>query len=211
MGTHEVGFAPITFKQYKETAQYNPFGKVSVYITPGGDIIDCRDLVGSHTDFTDNVYRNLSMLGDIVDEFGNAIYDSVMGGVDVVGKTKVEACSKVRSRILDSIGVSKDDPSHRELLESGALYIADDDLLVHDLGFIKVGLIPKLGSIAVCVPSQAVHGHKPTGAQRGTLFDIAEFHFYDYEDISDTYRDACRKSESLTGVIQNTLTDDDVM
>ena len=211
MGTHDVGFAPITFKQYKEGNEYNPYGKVSIYITPGGDILDCRGFVGSHTDFTDLVYRNLSMISDITDEFGNKVYDSAMGDSDVVANTKVEACSKVRNKLLDHIGFDMTDPKQRELVESGALYIADDDLLVQDLGFIKLGLIPKLGSMAICVPASGIHGHKPTSAQRATLFEVAEFHFYDYEDISDSFREACRKSEGITAKIDDALTNDDIM
>ena len=211
MGTHDVGFAPITFKQYKERTEYNPYGKVSIYITPGGDILDCRGFVGSHTDFTDLVYKNLSMISDTVDEFGNKVYDSVMGDNDVVANTKVEACSKVRSKLLENIGFDMQDPRQRELVESVALYIADDDLLVQDLGFIKLGLIPKLGSMAICVPTKGIHDHKPTGAQRATLFEVAEFHFYDYEDISDSYRDACRKSEGITAKIESALDNDDIM
>ena len=211
MATYDIGFAPITFKQYKEIAQYNPYGKVSVYITPGGDIFDCREMMGSHTDFTDRVYRGLSMLIDITDEFGNRIYDSVMGDEDVVANTKVEACSKVRDKMIKGLGLQQGNPKQMELLESRELYVADDDLLVHDLGFIKVGLIPKLGSMAICVPASGLHGHKPTGAQRATLFEIAEFHFYDYDDISDTYREACRKSEAITAKIDSVMVDDDIM
>ena len=211
MGAYDIGFEPITFKQYKDRTEFNPYGKVSVYITPGGDIFDCRGMVGSHTDFTDMVYRNLSMLGDITDEFGNKIYDSVMGDKDVVAKSKVEACSQVRERLIEGIGLQEEDPRQLELLESRLLYTADDDLLVQDLGFIKVGLIPKLGSMAICVPSSGIHGHRPTGAQRATLFDIAQFHFYDYDDISDTYREACRKSEAITAQIESALDNDDIM
>lgn len=211
MGTHDVGFTPITFKQYKERSEYNPYGKVSIYITPGGDILDCRGFVGSHTDFTDLVYKNLAMISDTVDEFGNKVYDSVMGDNDVVANTKVEACSKVRGKLLENIGFDMQDPRQRELVESGALYIADDDLLVQDLGFIKLGLIPKLGSMAICVPAKGIHDHKPTGAQRATLFEVAEFHFYDYEDISDSFREACRKSEAITEKIESVMTDDDIM
>ena len=211
MGSFDTSFMPITIEEYKRRIASNPISKVSVYITPGGDIIDTRAIVGSHTDFTDMAYRNLSMISDIQDEFGNVIYNSVLGDRDLEGMSKVEACSFVRKMLMAGLPLDESNPEHKKLIESRMLYVADDDLLVHDMGFVKLGLMPKLGSMAICVPSKAINGHGPTGPQRAAVFDVAECHFFEYDDISDSYRSACRKSEEITNAVQSVIDDDDIM
>jgi hypothetical protein len=199
----ETSFTPINLKEFESQAATSPYSKVSIYITPNGDIIDCRNLTGNHISFTGLIYKNLSMFSDIEDEMGYKVYQSLTEGKNFEGMTELNICREVRKMLVQNTGLNPKYPVHSRLISEAAMFIPDDDLLVHDMGFVKVCIIPRFNALAVCTPAKCFNGHRATAAQRGTFADIADFYYFDEAEVSDCFRTACRESEDLDRKIES--------
>lgn len=207
MSTYATSVKPMTIKEFERQLMETPMSKVSVYVTPDGDIIDCRSLIGSHIYFTDMVYKSLSGLSDITDELGKKVYSSIMGIEDRKNESRMETCKIVRHTLIKNAGLDPNNPKHMELYEELYSRIADDDLLVHDMGFVKVGIIVKIGSLALCVPASSFNGHKPTTAQQRTVVELAECFNFEEDDTNNMFRSACRDSENMDRQILAVVSD----
>lgn len=203
MSSLQTSFSPITLKEFERQAVYLPYSKVSLYITPNGDIIDCRSLTGSHISFTGFVYKNLDMFKDIQDELGYKVYESLLQDKKFSDMTDLAVCKEVRKELVKNTGLNPNNPEQSRLISEASMFISDDDLLVHDMGFIKVGIIPRMGSLAICTPAFSFNGHKVTSAQQSTVADIADFFYFDEVEVKDCFRSACRQSENLDSKIQS--------
>lgn len=193
---------PITVKEFTKKLVNSPINVMSVYILPNGDVLDCRSSNLNHTSFTDVVYQNLSDLQNIKTTGENKLYDSVVENKDMSNMTNIERCELVKKSLINNVNVDQNNPTYSKMLENLGNKIADDDLLVHDMGFVKMGILNTNQHISFCTPCASFHGHRPTKLQKDTAFELADFFFYEYADYSTDYREACKVSEEIDRKIE---------
>lgn len=193
---------PITVKEFTKKLVNSPINMMSIYILPNGDVLDCRSSNLNHTSFTDIVYQNLPDLQNIKTSLENKVYDSVAESKDMSNMTNIERCELVKKSLIDNVNVDHNNPEYSKILENLGNGIADDDLLVHDIGFVKMGILNANQHISFCTPCACFHGHRPTKLQKDTAFELADFFFYDYAEYSADYREACRVGEEIDRKIE---------
>lgn len=79
-------------------------------------------------------------------------------------------------------------------------FLSDDDLLVHDLGYVKF-LIMGRGDLHITLPNRSINGKYAKGMQLDTIKDIASLcGAHNVEDIIEEQR---RESARVSRILEN--------
>lgn len=164
-----------TLKQY---LQHKQIGHISVYITPSGNIFDCKHQGAiSHCRFTEEFYKNYKRL--------------------ITQHTEIDFDTEVSEFILDDDNFSLTDirdfykdqfydiqytnPKVYNLIVTN--YLAIDNLLVQDLGFVKVSI--NRGELpAIMLPMKVFNNKTITAEQYNSLVSVLENNTISYQDFN---------------------------
>lgn len=140
---------------------YRLKGYYSLYITPLGDILDCRfpeDL--GHNDFSVSVYSSL-------DDLPKQPFNSNLRGLSIDFKD-LSYYLLDYFNLLDIMYVDAD-----LYTKIDKVLLSTEDRICQDMGFVKVAINSKLKTFEVVVPN-SIFEKKVTGAQKDTIKKLSE-------------------------------------
>jgi len=149
-----------------EHLQHTQQGHMSLYIVPNGKIFDCRQCgVISHCIFTDEFYKNYKRLMGIHNEIdfntevSEFILDDENFGLKDIRDFYLEQFDYLQYLDMNLYNLVKNN------------YLAVDNILVQDLGFVKVS-INRAELPAISLPMEIFNNKKMTGEQYKSLIEI---------------------------------------
>lgn len=197
-----TNLVPITASQYaKRYESYPNIGDfkrhVSLYILPNGDIIDCRypkDV--KHIGIADMIYGNFARVCEIDKNNELKVHSSALKKYDV----REISLSNVQTALIRNTGVCARNPEHAMETQKLKEYLSDDDLLVHDLGYVKF-LIMGRGDLHITLPNRNINGKYVKGMQLDTINDIAALcGAYNVEEVLENEK---RENNKLSRMLEN--------
>lgn len=183
---------PISVEEFFNTVKKNVHatkGYYSLYITPKGDIIDCRYPASlDHNNFSAYVYNNLSLLPE-------DIYNSCLRGLDIPFEETAYYIEDYHN-LFDISYVDSD-----LFTKIDKVLLGTEDRICQDLGFVKVAINTKLKTNQVVVPC-SIFGKRVTAHQKETIEKLSEeFNM----DIDLKLNSEQRGISSLASKIQSAL------
>lgn len=156
---------PIDLKQFVSQVNKNVYkvkGYYSIYITPDGQILDCRypqDL--GHNNFSSHIYEHL-------DQLPKDLFSSNLRTLEIPFKD-VSYNLMDYFNLLDLMYVDTNlyNTVSRVLLSS-------EDMACQDMGFVKISINNRLKTFEVVIPN-AIFERKVTGAQKDVVSKLSEF------------------------------------
>jgi len=161
----------------EEHLKHTQHSHISIYITPSGKIFDCRQKgVISHCEFTKEFYNNYSNLikahPDI--DFDTEVSEFILYDKDFTLKD-------IRDFYLDQFyDIQYEDVELYNLIKNN--YLAQDNLLVQDLGFVKVS-INRAEMPAIMLPMSIFNGKRITPEQYNTLINVLNYNTISTQDF----------------------------
>ncbi|MBO5910509.1 MAG: hypothetical protein J6Q15_03260 [Clostridia bacterium] len=161
----------------KQHLQHPQRGHMSLFITPNGKIFDCRQCgVIDHIKFTIDFYNNYREMVlthkdiDLNTEVSEFILDD-----------ETFTLTDIRDFYLDQFDyLQYEDIELYHLIKSN--YLAIDNLLVHDVGFVKVSI--NRGELPVLdLPMPIFNGKKITLEQYKVLLTVLEYNTISYQNF----------------------------
>lgn len=195
---------PLSCKQYSErllklysVGDYRMH--ISLYILPNGDIIDCRYPKNiKHLGFTDMIYGNFADIknADINNELG--LNKSALSKYNV----REFGLPIVKEALIRNAGVCAKNPEHKQIAEELKLFLADDDLLVHDLGYVKF-LIMGRDNLYLTLPNFNINDKYAKPIQMDTVKYVASMcSINNYEDVIENSK---FNNNKLSLVLKHTI------
>lgn len=163
---------------------------VSLYILPNGDIIDCKYPNNvKHIGFTDMIYGNFASIRE-----QEQYADLKLNGSSLVKyNCRDFSLPVVREALIRNTGVCAKNPKHKNAVDELKVFLADDDLLVHDLGYVKF-LIMGRDRLFLTLPNYNINGKHVKGMQLDTIKDIASMcSINNYEDVIENAKHSNNK------------------
>ncbi|MBR2467553.1 MAG: hypothetical protein IKB42_00715 [Clostridia bacterium] len=197
-----TNLVPVTATQYaKRYESYSYFEDsrrhVSLYILPNGDILDCRfpkDV--KHIGITDMIYGNFAKVRELDKQNELRLDTSALNKYNV----KEISLKSVQDALIRNTGVCARNPQHSKEVLMLHEFLSDDDLLVHDLGYVKF-LIMGRGDLHITLPNRSINGKYAKGMQLDTIKDIASLcGAHNVEDIIEEQR---RESARVSRILEN--------
>lgn len=161
-----------------EHLKHTQNGHMSIYITPTGKIFDCRQKgVISHITFTEEFYKNYKELMRIHKDidFDTEVSEFIVDDENFTLKD-------IRDFYLDQFDyVQYEDMDLYHLIKVN--FLATDNLLVHDLGFVKVSI--NRGELPTFdMPMPIFNNKKITNAQYDALVNVLEHNTISYQNFN---------------------------
>ncbi|MFQ6724333.1 MAG: hypothetical protein ACLRFE_03255 [Clostridia bacterium] len=153
-------------------------GHMSIYITPSGKIFDCRyNGMLSHCDFTQEFYENYEYLKDFHLEinFNTDVSEFIL-------EDKSFKLKDIKDYYLEQFyDVAYVDAELYNQVKNN--YLALDNLLVQDLGFVKVSI--NRGELpAIMLPMNVFNNKNLTVPQYNTLYEVLENNTISCQDFN---------------------------
>ncbi len=166
---------PIVFDDYarREMTRMTRVGThASLYVIPDGKIIDCRypEWLG-HDKITAMIYDNLAALSDVKDRLDRPVYCSAIS--EYMSDNESVSIEDVQELLMEKAGIT--DLTSQFSKDIMRKYLNDEDLPVHDMGFVKV-VITSDGNMKVEVPNNIFNGKTIKAAQEETVEGLIAFH-----------------------------------
>lgn len=197
-----TNLVPITATQYaKRYENYSYFEDVrrhvSLYILPNGDILDCRfpkDV--KHIGITDMIYGNFAKVRELDKNNDLRLDTSALNKYNV----KEVSLKSVQDALIRNTGVCARNPQHSKEVLMLHEFLADDDLLVHDLGYIKF-LVMGRGDLHITIPNRSINGKYAKGMQLDTVKELAAM--CGAHNVEDIIEDERRESTRVSRILEN--------
>ncbi len=172
---------------------------ISLYILPSGDIIDCKYPKNvKHIGFTDMIYGNFASIREQECFADLKVNSSAL----VKYNCRDFSLPVVQEALIRNTGVCAKNPAHKKAVDELKVYLSDDDLLVHDMGYVKF-LIMGRDSLFLTLPNQSINGKHVKGAQLDTVKSIASMcSINNYEDIIENSK---RNNNALSIMLNRTV------
>lgn len=186
---------PYTIEEITESIETSVDKHFSFFVLPDGDVLDCRrPLYLTHLGVTDMIYENIDALS-LMPECKHlkleesAVFDRVEGPEQV--RSTASAKDKLVRRLVKNM------PSLFPARQQVGIYIADDEVLAQDLGWVKIVVFKDRNytQMVVRIPNYTINGRTLKGAQRASITDIAESFGLDSEEVM---QDALERNKLLT-------------
>jgi hypothetical protein len=176
---------PIEYRKYeamiydkRKNAEYPQH--ISLYILPNGDFLDCKhpqDI--KHFGMAEMFYGNFATL-----QKNPKMQSELRMGASVCSKYGVQPASlrEVEALLMHNVGVNSKNPAQARAYEELKMCMSDDDLLVHDMGYVKFLYLNR--TIYITIPNYAINGQYIKQAQIETIKSLAElFSVNEIDDI----------------------------
>ena len=163
---------PIELKEFFSRVSKNVYklkGYYSLYITPSGEILDCRfpqDF--GHNDFCMNVYENLNNLPE-------KPFSSNFKELNIPF-SEISYYLMDYFKLLDVMYV---DTSLYNKIDR--VLLSTEDRICQDMGFVKVAINKQLKTFEVVIPN-AIFEKKVTGAQKDVISELSTFFNIDLDE-----------------------------
>lgn len=166
----------------------------SFFILPDGSLLDCRRPIDiTHLGVTDMIYDNIDALkNDPRFEYlklsESAIFDSGAEGMP-------KATATAKQMLLRRLVIQN--PQLMPCFAETARYVQDDEVLAHDLGWVKVVIMKdrNFSTMVARIPNHMINGRTLKGTQKSVITDLAEIFGLDPKDIMD---DTIERNNLLT-------------
>ncbi len=148
---------------------YKLKGYYSLYITPSGEILDCRypqDF--GHNDFCINVYENL-------DKLPEKPFSSILRDLGIPF-SEISYYLMDYYKLLDVMYV--DSNLYNQI---DKVLLSTEDRICQDMGFVKVAINKQLKTFEVVIPN-AIFERKVTGAQKDVISALSSFFNIDLDE-----------------------------
>ena len=163
MSNPTTNFEPITFEEFAYRISKNSYkvkGYYSIYLTPYGDILDCRqpqDL--GHNDFSRNVFDHL-------EELPVNPYNSNLRGLGI----PFDEVSYYLMDYFNLLDVMYEDTELYTKIDK--IILGSEDRICQDMGFIKLAINTKLKTFELVLPNP-IFKKKATGAQKDIISKLS--------------------------------------
>lgn len=189
MSTISKNLKPITLNEYENSLK-NDFSSfqnknhTSLYITRAGNIINCRfpEYLG-HSEVSRNIYENLHELKDFVEVDSTRCPFGSSCALQYLSEEDTPTIEDIQSILLESAGIPDNQDDYSMYIKRKNL--SDEDLPVHDLGFVRVAInADKV--LTLVVPASIYNGYTINSTQKETLSKVLELH--NFKDANLTAR-----------------------